>query len=91
MLEQPPRLKNKVPMPKIKQSPCKFCDFKNNDNRGFLNKETADYSRLTLVMIGGGRGETAVLRVRSLTKDLPLVESQDAVAISYCPICGRKI
>lgn len=74
-----------------RQEPCKFCDFKGNDGYTLLNKSTAEYSRLTVALLSKGPQSGAILRVRSLTNDLLLVDSQDAIGINYCPMCGRKI
>lgn len=74
-----------------KQEPCKFCDFKNNDGHILMNEDTAKLSQLTISVLSNGVQSGAVLRVRSLTDDLLLVDSQDAIHINYCPRCGRKI
>ena len=77
----------------MKQEPCKFCDVKNpkNDGHILLNADTAEYSGLTIALLSKGPYTGAVLRVRSLTDDRMLVDSQDAIGINFCPICGRKL
>ena len=74
-----------------KQEPCKFCNFKKNDGRTMLNQDTAEYSGITISMLSNGPYEGAVLRVRSLTDDRMLVDSQDAIGINFCPCCGRRL
>lgn len=74
-----------------KQEPCKFCNLKNNKGQILLNSDTADYSGLTVSLISDGPYTGAVLRVRSLTDDKMLVDSQDAIGINFCPMCGRKL
>lgn len=76
-----------------KQEPCKFCDIKKHQEKGFilLNEDTAEYSGLTISLLSKGPYTGAVLRVRSLTDDRLLVDSQDAIGINYCPICGRRL
>ena len=87
-----PTLRNPIPMPKIqKPAGCKFCDFKNNDGHILLNDDTAEYSGMTVSVLSNGPQSGAILRVRSLTDDHMLVDSQDAININYCPMCGRKI
>lgn len=75
----------------MKQKPCKFCNVDNYEHRVLLNSETAEYSGLTISILSNGPTFGATLRVRSLTKDRLLVDSQDAIRINFCPVCGRKL
>lgn len=72
--------------------PCKYCK-PNKEFEGFrlLNKDTAEYSGLTISLLHKGVNDGAILRVRSLTDDRLLVESQDAISINFCPFCGRPL
>ena len=60
---------------------CRYCE-----GEGFnpLN-DTVDYSGLEIAISNKG-----ILRVRNYNFK-ELFESQDAVSILYCPMCGRKL
>lgn len=75
----------------MKQEPCKYCDVKKHDGHVMLNEDTAEYSGITISLLSKGPYTGAILRVRSLTDDRKLVDSQEAIGINFCPICGRKL
>lgn len=60
---------------------CEYCE-----KEGFnpLN-DTVDYSGLEIAISNKG-----ILRVRNYNFK-EVFESQDAINISYCPMCGRKL
>ena len=60
---------------------CKYCK---EDGFNLLN-DTVDYSGLEIAISNNG-----VLRVRNYNFK-EIFESQDAVNISFCPMCGRKL
>ena len=92
MLSQPPRIKNPVPMPKVKPAPCSFCDFKKSDGKVLINNpDNALANRLGLTMSSDGPRSGAWLTANAYDKKLPLVLSSDSIRINYCPFCGRKL
>ena len=60
---------------------CKYCETKKFKT---LNT-TLDYSGLEIAISGGG-----ILRVRNYNFK-KLFDTQDAVDINYCPMCGRRL
>lgn len=60
---------------------CKYC----GKNEFEPLNTTTDYSGLEIAMSGKG-----VLRVRNYNFK-EVFETQDAVDIEYCPMCGRRL
>lgn len=60
---------------------CEYCE----KNKFEPLNTTVDYSGLEIAISRSG-----VLRVRNYNFK-ELFETQDAVNINYCPICGRKL
>lgn len=65
---------------------CKFCDTYRKQGRVCMNSDTVEYSDIEIILI-----KPRTLRVRSFENGIAGFVSQDAIAIDYCPICGRKL